>query len=100
MIIDVTTQRNGYDMRARGTPVSLPPDVIEVTYNTPRGAVEIVRGGRDKIAAALRAAGYHVSWIDSNPAVVLGSMTSPAKAAAARRNGARHKGTPRRKATP
>lgn len=99
MTIDVTLQSNGYDVRARGGRIFLQPDVLEARYNT-RGAdkIDVVRGGRDKIAAALRRAGYEVSWLDQNPAVVLGAMTSDRKAAAARTNGAKHKGTKRKTA--
>jgi len=95
MLIDVTVQSNGFDMRAKGQQVYLQPGVQEARYNTRKGAVDIVRGGRDKIAAALRAAGYEVSWVDPNPARVLGAMTSSAKADAARKNGAKNKGRKR-----
>jgi hypothetical protein len=99
MTMDLTVQQNGYDIRERGTRVRLLPEVLEVRFNGRQGGIDIVRGGRDKIASALRAAGYAVAWLDDNPAVVLGSMTSPAKAAAARRNGAKHKGTKRKTTT-
>jgi hypothetical protein len=100
MKIDVTTQTNGYDLRERGGRVRLPPEVIEVSYTTRRGTIDIVRGTRDKIASALRAAGYAVEWIDDNPARVLGAMTSPRKAETARANGAKHKGTKRKAVAP
>lgn len=95
MLIDVTIQTSGHDLRTKGEAVYLQPGVIEARYNTRRGAVDIVRGSRDKIAAALRAAGYTVQWVDPNPARVLGAMTSPAKADAARKNGAKNKGRKR-----
>lgn len=95
MTIDVTVQQNGYDLREQGGKVRLPPEVVEVRYNRkPGGAVDHVRGDRSRIAATLREHGYEVAWIDDNPAVVLGSRTSEAKAAAARRNG--RKGWPRK----
>jgi len=90
--IDVTVQKGGATARE---PVYLQPGITEARYSTKRGAVDIVRGGRDKIAAALRAAGYEVNWVDPNPARVLGAMTSQAKADAARRNGAKNKGRKR-----
>jgi hypothetical protein len=100
MTMDLTVQQNGYDIRERGTRVRLLPEVVEVRYNARKGGIEVVRGGRDKIASALRGAGYEVIWLDDNPAVVLGAMTSDKKAAAARRNGAMHKGTKRKAAKP
>lgn len=103
MLIDVTVQSNGYDMRQQGKRIHLLPDVLEVRYNTRGGKIDIVRGTRDKLASALRKAGYDVVWIDQNPAVVLGAMTSQRKAEASRKNGAKHKGTKRKaaaKATP
>lgn len=100
MLIDVSVQTNGVDYRERGAPVVVPQQVIEARYN-PRGsqrAIE-VRGNRAKIAELLRKAGYNVQ--EGEPAdlrtaaSLLGSRTSPAKAKAARLNGARSKGRPR-----
>jgi hypothetical protein len=90
--IDVTIQSNGYDVRDRGGRVTLLPDVVEVRFNTKAGKIDVARGTRDRLATALRKAGYDVRWHDENPAVVLGAMTSPAKAAASRRNGRLSKG--------
>jgi hypothetical protein len=96
MTLDVTTQTNGYDLRQRGGRIRLLPEVLEVRFNTRMGSIDVVRGPRDKLAASLRKAGYEVQWVDENPAVVLGAMTSQRKADAARKNGARHKGTKRK----
>lgn len=98
MQIDVTVQASGFDMRALGATVYLQPEVIGARFNTRQGAIDEVRGGRDKIAAALRAQGYRVSWVDDNPARALGARTSEAKAAAARVNGAKAAKVHRRRA--
>lgn len=98
MQIDVTVQASGFDMRALGATVYLQPEVIGARFNTRQGAIDEVRGGRDKIAAALRAQGYRVSWVDDNPARALGARTSEAKAAAARVNGAKAAKANRRRA--
>ena len=92
MTIDATVQKGGWWPRGARLP---PAGDHRGRYSTKRGAVDIVRGNRDKIAAALRAAGYEVSWVDPNPARVLGAMTSQAKADAARKNGAKNKGRKR-----
>ena len=98
MTLDVTIQMNGYDCKA-GTVVRLPPEVQQVRYNPADSTrtAEVV-GDRRKLARVLREAGYTVEWTDDNPAVVLGSRTSPARAAASAQNGKLSPGRPRSEA--
>jgi hypothetical protein len=95
MTIDVTIQTNGTDYREQRTTVRLPPEVHQVRYNpaTSTRTAEVI-GDRRKLARTLREAGYVVEWDDPNPAVALGSRTSPARAVASAANGALSKGRP------
>jgi hypothetical protein len=97
--IDVTIQTNGTDYRAQGTTVRLPPEVHQVRYNpADSGRTAEVIGDRRKLARTLREAGYTVVWEDDNPAVALGSRTSPARKAASAKNGTLSRGRPRSEA--
>jgi hypothetical protein len=95
MTIDVTIQTNGTDYREQATTVRLPPEVHQVRYNPADSTrtAEVI-GDRRKLARTLREAGYVVEWDDPNPAVALGSRTSPARAAASAHNGTLSKGRP------
>ena len=96
MLIDVTVQMNGVDYRASGTPVHLPPEVAAIRYNPADGTrAQEVFGSRPKLSDLLRRAGYNVRWEDDNTQRAYGARTSPAKAEAARVNGARSAGRPR-----
>jgi len=99
MTLDVTIQTNGTDYREQALTVRLPPEVHQVRYN-PKDSTRTAEavGDRRKLARTLREAGYAVCWDDENPAVVRGSRTSPARAAASAHNGTLSKGRPRSEA--
>jgi hypothetical protein len=50
----------GFDPRATGIAVYLPPDTRSVAYPDPEGAEVILRASHDRIRAALERAGYEV----------------------------------------
>ena len=95
MIIDVSIQANGTDYREQGITVELPEAVLGIRYN-PKDSTRAaeVHGDRRKLARVLREAGYQVVWLSDNPAVALGSRTSPTKATTSGVNGALSKGRP------